>query len=73
MQHFNNEQEACDWLFNVALDGEECIDNYRFAYQDDSAAMTAYENAKDNGCCGFYDVDIMVANRLATIGCNYGH
>ena len=28
---------------------------------------------KENCCCGSFDEEIMIANKLATIGCNYGH
>lgn len=73
MQKFNNKEEAFNWMFNEAVAGEDCIDNDRFAFQDDEEAMNIYENIRSNGCCGFFDEEIMVDNRLATIGCNFGH
>lgn len=73
MQKFNNKEEAFDWMFNEAVKGEDCIDNERFAFQDDEEAMNIYENIRSSGCCGFFDEEIMVDNRLATIGCNFGH
>lgn len=73
MQQFNNEQEAQDWLYEEAVKGEECIDNYRFAFQDDNEAMIHYSQMRADGCCGFFDEEIMVNGCLATIGCNFGH
>jgi hypothetical protein len=52
---------------------DPCIDNIRFAYLDDKEAMALYEEAKKNGCCGFCDLEVIVAGRRAMIGCNYGH
>lgn len=73
MKEFDSEKEASEWMYDEALSGEECIDNYRFSFQDDSISMIKYVHAEDSGCCGFFDEDIMVAGRLAKIGCNFGH
>lgn len=73
MEKFNSEKEASEWMFNEAVVDEDCVDNYRFAYEDDSASVTVYEQIMSEGCCGFFDKLIMVAGRLATIGCNFGH
>ena len=39
MKNFNSEKESSKWMYNEALLGEECIDNYRFAFQDESWSM----------------------------------
>jgi hypothetical protein len=71
MNTFNTEQEAFTWLYELVND--ECIDNERFAFLDDAAAVAAYETAKEQGCCGSWDEEVTVAGRAAWIGCNYGH
>lgn len=73
LKKFASEQEASDWMYDEAVVDEDCIDNYRFAFQDDNEAMNQYEDIRSGGCCGFFDEEIMVAGRLATIGCNFGH
>lgn len=73
MKEFDSEKEASEWMYNEALEDEHCVDNYRFAFQDDSVSVNKYMNAENAGCCGFFDEDIMVAGRLAKIGCNFGH
>ena len=73
MKHFNNEQEAKDWMYEEAVKDEENIDNYRFAFQEDSATMMHYAQMRADGCCGFFDEEIIVNNQQATIGCNFGH
>lgn len=71
MKSFSTEQEAIDGMIETVDD--PCIDNIRFAFMDDDTAMSEYENAKDDGCCGFHDEEILVNGRKAMIGCNYGH
>jgi len=69
---FQTEADAWDWLA-VQVEMEDCVDNHRFAFEDDDAAMVTYNQAAWDGCCGSCDYDIIVAGRLACIGCNYGH
>lgn len=57
----------------VAWVDDPYTDNIRFAFCDDPTAMEEYDEAKRNGCCGFFDKDIFVDGREAVIGCNYGH
>ena len=73
MKTFETEKDAATWLCDEAVMEEECIDNYRFAFKDDANSMIAYLEAQGDGCCGFFDQDIIVASRPATIGCNFGH
>ena len=68
---FNTKQDAADWMY--AQVGDDCVDNYRFAYHDDADACLAYEEAVNHGCCGFFDREVIIAGRHADIGCNYGH
>lgn len=69
---FANVTEANDWMAEAIAD-EECVDGYRFAFDDDAEAVSKYEAIHSNGCCGFFDADIVVDGRTARIGCNYGH
>lgn len=71
MKEFSSKEEAFDWL-EVQVD-DPCTDNFRFAYIDDEDAMFHYQNQVDDGCCGSCDVDVLVAGKVAKIGCNYGH
>lgn len=73
LKTFYSEKEASDWMYNEAVVDEEYIDNYRFAFQDEHWSMSAYSKALSEGCCGYFDEEIMVNGRLATIGCNFGH
>lgn len=66
---FASLQDAQEWM--VAEVDDECIDNYRFAWLDESQAE--YDAAYENGCCGCFDSTITINGRWATIGCNYGH
>ena len=70
---FTTEKDAADWMFEMELAGEECIDNYRFAFEDDLDAVSKYMTAAQDGCCGGYDGKVLVDGRVALIGCNYGH
>ena len=49
LKSFSNEQDAQEWMFNVELEDESCIDNYRFAYVDDENAMFSYYEAQADG------------------------
>lgn len=52
---------------------DPCVDNHRFAYEDDAEGMAKYDAKAADGCCGFYDRRITILGRPARIGCNYGH
>jgi hypothetical protein len=68
---FANAQDAHDWM--LAEVDDPCVDNYRFAYNDDEKAIATYNEIQNRGCCGSFDREVRIAGRLATIGCNYGH
>lgn len=68
---FGTQEEAFEWLEHQVDD--PCVDNYRFAFEDDSAAQDRYNTAVNEGCCGFFDRTILVAGKSARIGCNFGH
>lgn len=70
---FETEQDAATWMYDHEVAEEDCIDNYRFAFKDDADGMSNYTQTQNDGCCGFFDADIIVAGREATIGCNFGH
>jgi hypothetical protein len=69
--NFDTMEEAFEWMEREVDD--PCVDNARFAYEDDATAMAVYESQKWNGCCGSFDEEIVVGGRKAYIGCNYGH
>lgn len=49
------------------------IDNFRFAAKDNAAEVAAYEQAKNKGCCGFFDGEVNVDEKTFLFGFNYGH
>lgn len=65
--------EAARAAFDAYVADEDFRDNYREAFTDDAAAMAAYEEALDRGCCGFADKRYQIGDRVLRIGCNYGH
>lgn len=58
--------------FEVFDDSDNC-DNWRAAFLDDPAGMSDYEATREGGCCGSYDLDVLINGRPARVGCNYGH
>ena len=68
---FATREEAEEWVNEQFR--EDCMDNVRFCYTDDDQDCMAYEEQREDGCCGSFDADIIVAGRPASIGCNYGH
>ena len=68
---FETSEAAINWIVEQADD--PCVDNTRFAFDDDSGALLEYEWIKEGGCCGFMDREVLVAGRRAWVGCNYGH
>lgn len=72
MPEFASQKAAVDWLYEQ-MQTEECVDNFRFAFVDDPLGMALYLAKQQDGCCGFFDREILVEGRKAHIGCNYGH
>jgi len=68
---FASRDAAFDWVERAVDD--PCVDNYRFAFEDDAEAVAKYQTAKHRGCCGSFDRTVLVAGKQARIGCNYGH
>jgi hypothetical protein len=68
---FDSFEAAIAWMYDEVDD--PFVDNVRTAHVGDEAAMAAYDDARDHGCCGFFDADVVVAGRPAMVGCNYGH
>jgi hypothetical protein len=67
---FKTKTEAMVWMIDKEL---EYNDNFRFCFLDDPAGRTEYEYRRNQGCCGYFDAEIIVDGRPAKIGCNYGH
>jgi len=57
----------------ILIQDLECVDNCRIARKNDSNEVNAYEEARSEGCCGFFDMEILVDGEVFLIGCNYGH
>lgn len=57
----------------VLIQDLDCVDNWRVARKDNPEEVRAYETARDDGCCGFYDTEVLVDGVIFMIGCNYGH
>lgn len=71
---FDTREEAIEWMVEMLHDDEEyCIDNVRFAFVDDAQMVAAFDEAEHSGCCACFNSKIMVGNREAIVGCNYGH
>jgi len=51
----------------------EDVDNCRVARKDSPEEMAAYQEAREGGCCGFWDTEILVDGVVFLVGCNYGH
>jgi len=75
MREFESEKEALAAINEIIEEelNDLCVDNYRVALLDDPEAMAEYEEKKENGCCGFYDIEVLIAGERAMLGCNYGH
>lgn len=68
---FQTLTEALDWLYTIVDD--PYIDNIRYAPTNNKEEMIRYNQSKDSGCCGSFDMNIIVNNTQYVIGCNYGH
>lgn len=51
----------------------DCVDNYRCARSDNPAEVAEYEEAVNDGCCGFFDEEIELCGIKVLRGFNYGH
>ncbi len=71
LPHFADELAAWEWLSNLVDD--PCVDNYRLAYVDRPGDEMVYDWARDGGCCGSADREVVIAGQVAWIGCNFGH
>ena len=65
--------EAARDHFDCLLANEYYQDNFREAYEDDSATFAEYTRKADSGCCGSADKTYLIEGRIYWIGCNYGH
>lgn len=64
-------EEAEEWMEQQVDDS--CVDNHRYAKCSDGQAVEQYRKQEANGCCGFFDAEVMIAGELWLVGCNYGH
>jgi hypothetical protein len=71
IKDFESKRNAMNWMYDEVDD--PCIDNVRFAYLDEIDDLGYYEESLGSGCCGYFDEEISINGRKATIGCNYGH
>ncbi len=62
-----------DYIYRQ-VEGEDYIDNLRWAMLGDVAQMDAYNDAKGSGCCGFFDGEVTAPDgNTYAVGCNFGH
>ena len=73
MNNFTSIEDSYDWLENIALKDEEYFDNFRFCWLDDSNNIEKFNIIEQKGCCGSANFEVLIQNRKARIGCNYGH
>jgi hypothetical protein len=52
---------------------DDCVDNYRFANDDDRESLGHYDALLLDGCCGFHDETVEVNGVRWYFGFNYGH
>lgn len=66
-----------EWLqgyIDDQVEGEEYVDNYRWAVIGDPKQMDEYNKRAEQGCCGSFDGEVTGPDGLAyLVGCNYGH
>jgi hypothetical protein len=65
--------DALQAAFERETDGLEFCDNFRACRYADDGEHNAYVDAKDNGCCGFWDGEFTVDGVTVLYGFNYGH
>lgn len=69
---FDTTEDAWDWV-HQEIDHDPCVDNHRIAQVDNLLDVANYEQQRRQGCCGFFDTEVIIRNELYKIGCNYGH
>jgi hypothetical protein len=67
------DKDAAWALFYEKLGDVEYDDNYRSAFVDDPVQYAEYEAIERRGCCGAFDMSVMIDGREFIMGCNYGH
>jgi hypothetical protein len=66
-------KEAAWDLFWKQLGDADFIDNHRSAFVDDPVEYAEYNRILRNGCCGSFDLSVLIDGREFIMGCNYGH
>jgi hypothetical protein len=66
-------KDAAWALFRQRLGDVEYDDNYRSGFMDDPAQRADWEQRQRQGCCGSFDMSVMIDEREFVMGCNYGH
>lgn len=59
--------------YQIGREDLEYDDNHRVARKDDDAEMEAYNEAVEQGCCGSFDIEVVIDGEKWCVGCNYGH
>lgn len=72
MPRVASKREAVDKLSEL-MEGEEYVDNIRFGIVGDPDSMKEYNSRLKVGCCGYFDMYLIVGGQIALVGCNYGH
>jgi hypothetical protein len=67
-----SEIEYCKNRISNAIRGKSCVDNFRISI--DGKNDKVYKEQIENGCCGFYDEEIVLnSGTKVKFGFNYGH
>ena len=65
------------WLedyIHQQVEGEDCVDNERWAVLGDPKQMDQYNQIAASGCCGSFDGQVTAPDGITyAVGCNYGH
>ena len=60
-------------VFYEKLGDEDYIDNHRSCFMDDPSQIAQYEKIESDGCCGSFDMSVLIGDVEFRMGCNYGH
>lgn len=58
-----------------AMEGESCVNNYRYCDADDEEDVERYMEEMKSGCCLYFDDGARhpVTRTYIWFGCNFGH
>ncbi len=75
MRHFDSELQAIAWLNMIAEESSDKVFNIRVGYHDVEESIKTYDKKKNKSLKSFpfrIDLEVVIANQLASIGCDLG-